>query len=265
METQGYIVDKKTLAPVKAYWELYNKRTGEIFATATADVYNIWVTDDPDNTYLKITASGYKTFDSVVTALTEPSDDIYLQKKSLPYIEIIAAIALFTYAAKHKKKVGELTPNDLKMVALGLGGIIAFEALQKILEGLGLWRSIDTKAIDNYASNPNSFWSPNYYLTLLSQGVTWSTGITRTTADIWLKDLDNAFSFFGDNEAVAKGILERCQTQATLSFLAWCYNQNTGGNFLSFLRGQDKWYPWGGLSDADINEVSQYISKLPKY
>lgn len=212
---------------------------------------------------VKIESEGYKTISTTLDKLTDTT--IFLQKASLPYIQIIAAVALFAYAAKHRKKVGEITENDLRLIALGFGGLLAFDTLRKVLEGLGLWKSRDTKDLDNAATDPNSFWSPNYYLSLAAKGTQWTTGITATTADQWLKDIDNAFSFWGDNESTVIGILKRCRTQATLSFLAWEYNHNTGGDFLSYLRGKEKWYPWGGLSDADVNEVSQYISRLPKY
>lgn len=262
MESYGWIVEDKTNKSIVADVKLYDSKTGESFAAFSADHFHVW-TDDND-AVLEIAAKGYKTVLIPATDL-QYQNDVFLKKSSLPYLQIIAVSALLAYAAKKKKKVGEINEHDLKMVALGLGGLIGFGLLRKLLIALGLWKDPSTKALDDAATDPNNFWHPQFYLNLLSQGVNWTTGINTATADQWLRDIDNAFSFFGDNEAKVKGILERCQTQATLSFLAWEYNHNTGGDFLSYLRGQEKWYPWGGLSDTDVYEVSQYISKLPKY
>lgn len=263
-----FVYDFETGQPIKFKSVISDAVTKEVLSTFESDGINpefkINLGGFPVSSFnFKISAPGKKTISGPLASLSD--DTIYLVKENFPYLQLIAVAALFAYAAKKKKSVGALDEKDLKLIALGLGGVISFSLLTKLLQSLGLWKSADTKALDVAASDPNSFWHPAFYLKLLSQGVKWSTGITATTADQWLRELDDAFSFFGDNEAKVKGILLRCQTQATMSFLAWEYNRNTGGDFLAYLRGQEKWYPWGGLSDYDINEVNKYISQLPKY
>lgn len=262
IESTGNFIDSNE-NPLTATWKWYNKKTGEIYATAISTSFHVWGDTDLDNVALYAEVHGYRSAEIMATQL-QPQNNIIFKK--VPYLVYLAAVvALIAMAKKKKKEVGAVTMQDILPFLYIAGGVLAFTFVKQILEALGIWKSKETKGLDTLASDPNSFWSPNFYLNLLRQGVTWTTGITATTADEWLKEIENAMGFFGDNESIVMGVLKRCQTQATFSFLAWEYNYNTGGDFLAFLRGRDAWYPWAGLSDTDIYSVSQYISNLPKY
>lgn len=263
MDSFGYFLDSKG-SPLTAHWKWYNVATGETYGEQTSNVFHVWGDTDLENVVLFAEVPGYPKVVIKALDLQQPQNDIVF--KHPPYLLYATAIvALVLLARKKNKKVGAITMTEVMPFLYIAGGVLAFGAIQKILVALGILKSPETKNLDNLSEDPNSFWSPNFYLTLLSQGVQWTSGIDTATAAQWIQDIKNAMGFFGDSEATIIGILKRARTQATFSFLAWEYNYETGGDFLAFLRGRDSWYPWAGLSDSDIYSVSQYISKLQKY
>lgn len=263
--------------PLLVSGTLFDISTNEVNSTI-ANSYEADITLNVIPSYqlgVEFSAPGYKTIKTTVAELQAKASagtvNLVFQKGiGLMVIYTGAAIALLLLLLRSEKKnVGAFDKQKAigitEVVLIGIAGLLALNLIKKILDFLGITKSAATINLDNASNNPSSFWSPQYYLDLLSKGVQWSAGIDTTTAGNWLQEISDAMSFFGDNESKIIGILKRCPTQATLSFLAWEYNYRTGEDFLSWLRGKSAFYPWAGLSDSDLYDVSQYISKLPKY
>lgn len=243
-------------------------QTKEVLSTFNSDGINpqvkIYTAGYPLSSFaIAIRAAGFKT---IVTTLDKITDTtIFLQKQSkLPFLELIAAAGILAYAAKNKKRVGALTTEELKPFLYIGGGILAFDSVKRILEGLGFWKSQATKDLDGTSTNPNSFWNPNFWRTINPSGTGWTYAIDVTTAEQWLYDLINSFGIFNDDEEAAIGVLKRCRTQANLSFLAYVFDTYMKkGDLLTYLRGGN--WPQDRLSDADVYTINNYISRLPKY
>lgn len=244
-----------------------NSQTNEVLSTFNSDGVNpqvkIYLGGYPLSYFsVQIKAPGYKTISARLDTITDTT--IFLQKTSkLPFLELIAAAAILAYAAKKKKKVGALTMEEIKPFLFVGGGILAFDSVKRILEGLGFWKSPATKNLDDASTNPNSFWNPNFWRTVKPDAANWTYAIDITTAQEWLKDLRNAFGAFNDNEEQAIAVFRRCRTQANCSFLADIFNRTYNEDLLTWLRGG--WWPQDRLSDADVNTINNYISRLPKY
>lgn len=244
-----------------------NSQTNEVLSTFNSDGINpqvkIYTADWPLSLFkVTIKATGFKT---VVVTLDKITDTtIFLQKKSsLAILELIAAAGIIAFARKKKKKVGSLTMDEVRPFLYIGGGLLAFDSVKRILEGLGIWKSTATKGLDDTSTNPNSFWNPNFWRTVKPDGANWTYAIDVTTAQQWLSDLRNAFGAFNDDEETAIGVFKRCRTQANCSFLADIFNRTYNQDLLSWLRGG--FWPQDRLSDADVYTINNYISRLPKY
>lgn len=176
---------------------------------------------------------------------------------------IASAGILFLVFRKKKKAVGKISAGDVTPFILIGGALLAFSAVNKLFTFLGIFRSKDTKNLDQEASNPNSPWSPNYWIVWKEKGVKWSYAIDEPTAYAWLEELRDAFGWFNDCEECAIAVLKRCRTKSNLSFLAWVFQKYWGEDLLTYLRGG--WWPEDRLSDEDVNTIDKYISKLPNY
>lgn len=277
-----YCFDDKGNALTVGNVVLYNLSTGEKYITELQPGHGNLIQLDSGGIPLlqigiTISAFGFKTIKTTFEELYQRTDA--QNRVNLIFEKGIGTQVIFTGAAiaallliiknSKRKNVGAFdlvkAEDTMLFIAKIVVGLLAYNLLKKILDFLGITKSQATISLDTASTDPNSPWNPNYYLNLLSKGVTWSGGITRTTAEQWLSEINDALSFWGDSESKVIGVLKRCPTQATLSFLAWVYNQDKGEDFLAYLRGRSSWYPWAGLSDSDLYDVSQYISKLPKY
>lgn len=242
-------------------------QTKQVLSTFNSDGINpqvkIYLGGYPLSSFgITIKAPGYKTVTGTLDSFNDTT--IFLQKTSkLPFLELFAAMAIIAYAAKKKKKVGALTMEEIKPFLFIGGGLLAFDSIKRILEGLGFWKSEATKGLDDASTNPGSFWNPNFWRTVKPDNANWSYAIDVTTAQAWLKDLRDAFGPFNDNEDKAMGVLKRCRTQANLSFLADIFNRTYSEDLLTWLRGG--WWPQDRLSDSDVYTITNYISRLPKY
>lgn len=168
----------------------------------------------------------------------------------------IGAGIIFLLAKKkeQKKQVGKIETKEVLLIG---GGLIAFSVLQKILQGVGLWKSQETKNLDQETTNPNSFWSPNYYKMYSS----YSYAIDRKTAESYAKEIYNAFGMFNDCEECVKAVFRRLRTKSNVSYLVQVFSDVYGQDLLTFLRGGI--WPQDRLSDSDVNEINSFLSKLP--
>jgi hypothetical protein len=232
----------------------------------SSNVYSAYTDQDPDTTYMIFSAKGYTSL-YVPFSMLEENPNVSLTKdSSVPVWMMLAILAAIILVQKKKKKdgkVGAFGTADVYTVMMLVGGVIAFSIIRKVLEGLGLWNSKDTKALDNASTDPNSFWNPNYWLTIKPPDKAWTYAISEATADQWCDEIYNSFGAFNDDEEDVIGIFKRCRTKANCSFLAWAWDRYKGGDLLAYLRGGN--WPSDRLSDKDVNTINSFISKLPNY
>lgn len=178
-----------------------------------------------------------------------------------PWLIAAALAAIYVYR-RNNKKVGALTSDDVKTIMLATGGIIGFTLIKQLLESLGIWQDADGAALDNATNNPNSFWSPIFWQNKPTY-TPWTYTINEAQAIGILQQIQDCFSFYNDNEERAIGIFKTLRTQSNLSYLAYVFADQGKGDLLTYLRGGN--WPQDRLSDADVQVINQYISRLPKY
>lgn len=229
--------------------------------------YVAWTDQNTDIVAVVFTLAGYATRKIVFTDLINKPDVVLTPGNSFPWLEIAlvlgAVYAINQAKRKRGEKIGKISAGDVTVIFFILGGVIAFSVIKKILESLGLWNSKDTKDLDNAATNPSSFWNPNYWQTIKPANANWSYAFTESDAQVMAAKIWNAFNWYNDDEDAVMAIFRQCRTKANASFLAWVFQNKFGQDLLTFLRGGN--WPQDRLSDADVNTINQFISKLPNY
>lgn len=268
MIVNGQVINSKGfgIAAVYAYLDQSGNIVSDIYRTDSAGNFAIELI--PSNSiWINFYSPGY--ISTVYTTeeiyqnpnLILPTDESK-QIKVLPVVLILAAAFFIGQMKDRKKKVGKITKAEiLPIVAIG-GGVLGFTLLKQLFEKLGIWDSADTKELNADSSNPLSPWSPIYWRNKPAN-VPFTYAITTTTAQAYSKELYDAFGAFNDCEECAKAVIKRLRTKANLSFLADVFSTVYGQDLLSFLRGG--YWPQDRLSDADVNELNQYVKNLPAY
>jgi hypothetical protein len=171
------------------------------------------------------------------------------------------AYSIFFAKAKRKKRVGGLAfdEKDVKTIFWIVGGFLALDTIKKILQALGFWKDADARALDNISSDPSSFWNPNYW----KQTQNYSYAIDTATAERYAREIDNALGWFNDDEAAIIGVFKQLRTKANVSYLAYVYQQIFGRDLFTTLRGG--YYPYDGLSDAELNSINNYLNSLTPF
>lgn len=259
---EGVVVDGKTGISLSVYVSYVNA-AGEVGQGVLAGngQYNAWTDEDTSKAGVLFATKGYKnkfqTFDQLLTA-----PDVLMEKPiPIQYILLVAAAVLVI--RKKTGKVGAFTSGNVLTLFLLVGGVMGFSIIKEILEFLGLWKDKNEKDLDTAESNPNSFWNPTYWQTIKPAGANWTYAITQATAREWCTEIWDAVGAFNDCEECIKSVFRRCRTKANASFLAWQFDQQYNRALLPWLRGGI--WPADRLSDADVNEINQYIERLPNY
>jgi len=263
---EGYITDNqgRPINAVTTYLVVNatGQRVTEPF-TVSENNYSAWVQGSPYEFSVVFEKKGYQTKKVQISSLQQ-NPDVVLQTEGNGIIPVITFlfIAAIAFGYMKKKKIGKLGTGDLLPIFILAGGVIGFTVIKKILEQLGIWNSADTKALDNAANDPGSFWNPNYWKSKpASQSYT--KPITASTAQQYAKNLYDCFGALNDNEEAAKAIFKALPSQAAASFVVDQFLYLYGQDLLSFLRGGV--WPQDRLSDADVNEINRYVNNLPKY
>ena len=263
--------DKVTKQDVAVSGQLIDQATGDVLSTITDSFEaNIQIAGVPPNQLRVVfSAPGYKIVNATLdTLLVVPNPiQVYFERSGvkLPWLEIAALFALIAFARKKKKEVGAVTFDDVKPWLYIGGGLLAFSVVKKTLEALGIWKSADTKAIDQAVNDPNSFWNPNYWTTVKPAGAAWSFAWTWDQAAAVAKTIYDAFGYFGDEASTVKGAFRQCKTQANASYLCYVFYQTYHQDMLDYLRNGKGVAFWNGLSDSDIAEINNYVNGLIKY
>lgn len=196
------------------------------------------------------------TIDNQPEGLPMPQQTEPIQKDNK--VILLAAIGLLLYMLQENKKVGKIEKKDIWNFVLIAGVVLSFDVIKKLLEGIGIWKTADTKGLDQAATDPSSWWNPSYYQQFSSYTYT----INTTQAQDYAKRIYDAFGFFNDCEECVKSVFYELRTKSNVSFLSKVFQDRYGQALLPFLRGGI--WPQDRLSDADVAEINNYISKLPK-
>jgi len=151
-----------------------------------------------------------------------------------------------------------LSDKDKKTIALVAAGaaVLYFGLLNPVLKALGIKDSGNTTALNSVASNPYSFWSPNFYK--LQSG---AVILTRASAESIAQKIRDSFGWLSDNADSVKAAFKSLTYQTQVSYLSDVFSQLYGEDLLSYIRGGS--WPNDRLSDADVSEIDSFLSKLP--
>lgn len=215
----------------------------------------------PDDLFL-FSAPGFASF---VASANELQNDNVIELEpgsnnsngSVVLVAGVVGILLFKNGKSKKKIVAKIELNKVEPVLLIGGGLIAFVALKKVLTMFGLVDSQATQDLNNQTTNPASFWNPSYYKNFSS----YSYAIDFATAQQYVNQITDAFGIFNDNEEQAIAVFHQLKTKANVSYLADVFYRLTGQDLLTYLRGGS--WPQDRLSDENVNEINQFLSKLP--
>lgn len=239
--------------------QLVNLQNGKLAGSPVqlaTTYYEAWTDQDPAGVGVRFKAPGHKTLTVSIDELRYRSK-LILDKQLIQPWMIAVVIAAVVMHRKKSKKVGAMSTSDILPIFLLVGGVIAFDLIRKILEGLGIWDDKDEKDLDHAATDPNSFWNPNYYKRFTS----YTYALSLQTAEQMAAAIYDSFGFWNDSENTIKATFRMCRTKSNVSYLCAVFQSKYGEDLFNYMRGG--WVPGFRLSDADLNEINSYCSKLP--
>lgn len=254
-------------------FRVYNTETKQPLSewmgpTGTDGLFYVYIQNDPNVTdVLQVKNAGSSNEIAIIDLLQLNSSVNYpipvMLTNKFPVALVAAAIAAGVILLPgEKEKVGEITSDNAKTGLIIAGGVVAWVLLKDLLEALGIFRSQDTVNLDNAATDPNSWWNPNYYLTK-PDNISYTRPITTAQAIELADRIYDATGWVNDNEEAIKSVFRSLPSRAAGSFLAAVFQARYQMDLLSFLRGGS--WPQDRLSDADVNEITQFVNRLPKY
>jgi len=168
-------------------------------------------------------------------------------------------LLLLPLLLKKKKAVGKVDTSTLIVVGGSILFLKGFGLFNDLLESLGLQESQDTKNLDAASTNPFSPWSPLF----IKAAPVGAYILKDEVVNQMMTTLVNAFGYFNDDESAAIGVFKTLKTQSQLSYFADIWQKAGNGDLLTWLRGGA--WPADRLSDAETDQINQFILKLPKY
>jgi hypothetical protein len=109
------------------------------------------------------------------------------------------------------------------------------------------------------AANNASPWSPAFY----KGAPAGSLLLTNNYADSLVQQIIDSVGFFSDDFWTVLGIIKQMKTQSQVSYLADRFAIKTGSDLLTWLQGSN--WPRDHYSAAEVNQLIDYVKKLPKY
>lgn len=156
------------------------------------------------------------------------------------------------------KKGLQINTNTILAVGAGIAVIWGLTGLKGFLNKLGITESQDTKDLDKEAANPYSPWSPLFW----TKGPTGTILLRVADMEKMYQTLQDSWGYFDDDEEKAKGVIKGLKTQSQLSFFSDWMKKTKSIDLFDYMRGGAYWHR---LEDSDMNELTEYIKKLPKY
>lgn len=274
MRIFGTIVNEKNEPLPGAQFKIVDLSTGATLTDWIVSTNGTYYIDTPDvigdNDAALFKATGYTDFMYFIKDRINTNGNVVMSKGNniIPLLLLVAIVAVIG----RKNVVGNPAAAAVVMKNLNLqkvsptvkivaGGVLLF-FIYKTLVWFGVLRGGDTISLDNASTNPNSFWSPNFYKTKPDY-VQWTAPITYNQAVYLARQIYDAFGWINDNEEQAIAVFKSFRAQSSVSYLADVFAQQYGQDLLTFLRGGN--WPQDRLSDADVQNINAYVSRLPKY
>jgi hypothetical protein len=241
--------------------------TGELYYPYETWPQGIYAVNVPDSEMnaggLFIKKAGFKDTRVSFATLAYYENDIVLQKGGSNNLLLLAAGAgTLLLIAKRKKSMGKITKEDAQTGVIVAGGVLGWVLLKQLFEALGIFKDAAEVNLDNAATNPNSFWNPNYWKTIPA-GTQYTNPITTEQARVLCTQIYNAITWYNDNEEAVKAVFRSLPSRAAASFLCNVFAVTYGEDLLSWLRGGT--WPQDRLSDQDVFEITQFVNRLPAY
>jgi hypothetical protein len=261
MEINGKLYGNN-LQPIAGSFVVTDMQNNILFGDDTAADGSFAFNVAPGESRVVFSAPGYREGGIDVTGEESfYAVQLYPDVNYTPLILAAAVGVIWWYFGKKKKnRLGgfDIDKKDIISIFWLVGGVISFGLIKRLLESLGIWKSQDSKDLDNASMNPNSFWSPTYYLQFSS----YSYAIYRTDAERWAREIYDAMGAFDDCEECVIGVIRNnIRTKANMSYLCAVFQDLYGQDLLTWLRGG--FWPKDRLSDADVAVINNYVSKLP--
>ena len=208
---------------------------------------------------------------------TDVLDEVVVTPQQRNTLELALASGLFVIGMsidEHQTKRGKIggvvssaagglfSDPVVKYGTILVAGIVVFKVFgiaDKILQWLGLSDSKATKNLDAQAEDPGSFWNP----TMWQKGGKGTLLLTEAAVEAMITQIYDAAGWIDDNEEEMIAPFKTLKTQSQASYLAYKWQQKYKTDLLKWLRGGT--WPKDRLSDADVNEITEYVNKLPQF
>lgn len=234
---------------------------GNAISTVAVAPGNAYVADYAESILRGLTftfsSPGYNTQSATGAELLDSGSNIHLEKSNTLLLLGIGAGLAYAFSKTKRKKVGALQGSDVTPVLLIAGGLLAVNAISKLLDKLGLGGNPASGEL----SNPLSPWKPAYW----RQYTIFSYAITVQQAKDFAATIHNAFTVFNDDFNAIMGVISQMRTKANVSFLSDIFTQTYNEDLLSFLGDGGGLLPWDGLSKEHLQQILAYVDKLPTH
>lgn len=151
--------------------------------------------------------------------------------------------------------------NTGTYIKWGIITLVAFPMVRATMENLGLWQSKEGKDFDNQQTDPGSFWNPKFW----ESGPDGTLLLTEASCSWLYNEIYDSFNWYNDDESRIYAAFKALKTQSQLSYFSHWVQTRKGMDLLDWLIG-GKYGPVGDhLSAAEVYNITEYISKLPKY
>ena len=261
----GYIKDSAGNILTDLYVSTINMNTGEVYYAAEywpEGIYQFTSYPDDPEVAIKIERKGFKpAVRSILELVQFDYPTIYMQRDNTLILAAAIAAGVILLPGE-SNKVGEVSSDNVKTALYVGGGLLAWVLVKDLLEALGIFKSRDTVDLDHAATDPESWWNPSFYLSK-PPSIPYTRPITTAQAVTMADNIYDAIGWVNDNEEAIKGVFRQLPSQAAGSFLCAVFLQRYGVDLLDFLRGGN--WPQDRLSDADVNEITNFVNRLPKY
>lgn len=153
-----------------------------------------------------------------------------------------------------------ITGKDLLYIG---GGLVAFFAVKKVLVKLGIATGEGEQSAINNIINPYSPWKPAYWQEARKKNTV--ALLTRSGAENYAKIIHNAFGLFQDDFNAILSVFSALKAKTQVSFLAQVFSEKYNEDLLSFLTDGGGILPWDGLSDSQLKQLTDLVSRLKNY
>ena len=141
------------------------------------------------------------------------------------------------------------------LIAGGIVGAYVF-IVNPLMKKLGLKTSAN---VIRAQTDPGSPFNPNMW-----RKVSGAMLLTRATTETLAKRIYDAFGLFQDDFNAVMSAIKFCKYKTQISWLSDIFQQKYSADMFTFLTNGGGILPWDGLSDAQMQQVLNYVNNLPK-